>query len=750
MLPGEFIILCNQSDSSKFKAYGRTIALPYFPTLNNGGDSMRITDQNEVTIDAVNYNLSYYKNSLKEAGGWSLELINPNQICKLQDNWIASNNNTGGTPGKINSSWQTLKDTLAPQLISIEFINAYQIKLIFDEALAAASNSKILIQPNDTKVANASMDVSNKYAMNIVLTDSLVHQQNYVLQIDSIADCLGNTRLQSKAFIYTAIGKPKQHDLLINEIYFDLTRIGNFPNHEFIELYNRSDFALSLKQLELSDGSSKVILPPYNLLPKHLLIICHKDNKVLFEPNGEVLGLQSFPSLSNSDILTLKDSMGYMLHQVNYAQDWFSNTAKVYSCSMEMIDANNPCGRQENWHASTNFDGATPGKENSVKGIKADKNSPSLKRIYMPDLYTLRLFFNENLDSMSLAKVANFKVNELASANNYRYASGNLNQLELKFETAFDTSLSYTLSIDEVGDCAYNKSENIISTTFQVPKPAIKGELQWNEILFNPKPGANDFVELHNVTNHTIDLKNLFFTNTNEAGLRLDPIPICQEAGMAMPGEYLVFSINPTALQNWYKIPQPNSSIEMTLPSLNDDEGNILLINQRDEVLDSFYYSEKFHLSFLNNKEGISLERINPFIFGSDQNNWTSAAEDQQFGTPTARNSQYKIGKQKGKFSANQEYFSPDGDGESDLMIFNYMSKAEKNVGTLHIYSSTGYLIKKICDSRVLGSSGELHWTGDNDQGEKANIGMYLAVWETYSANDEWEKSIISFALISK
>jgi hypothetical protein len=351
---------------------------------------------------------------------------------------------------------------------------------------------------------------------------------------------------------------------------------------------------------------------------------------------------------------------------------------------------------------------------------------------------------------MSLAKGNTIKLNQSIPSNYYRYANGNLNQIEFTFETAFDSLQTYEINIGELSDCALNKSENISSASFQVPTKAIKGDLQWNEILFNPKPGMNDFVELYNTTNHTIDLKGLYFTNTNENGIRSNPIPIAQEAGMALPGEYLAFGIDAALLQNWYVIQNPNAAIEMSLPSLNDEEGNILLINEKDEVLDSLYYTEKMHLSFLNNKEGISLERINPYIFGSDQNNWTSAAEEQLFATPTARNSQYKTGKQNGNFSLSQGYFSPDGDGENDVIVFSYVCKTDKNIGSLHIYNEAGQIIKRLCDSKVLGSSGELHWAGDSDKGEKANIGLYVAVWQIYSASGEGEKSIQSFALLGK
>ena len=59
-----------------------------------------------------------------------------------------------------------------------------------------------------------------------------------------------------------------------------------------------------------------------------------------------------------------------------------------------------------NWKASTDASGGTPGRKNSVDGINADANSPKLLRAFAPDnTDTVTLVYDEPLDSTKAATV---------------------------------------------------------------------------------------------------------------------------------------------------------------------------------------------------------------------------------------------------------------------------------------------------------------------------------------------------------
>ena len=69
---------------------------------------LELMNKDGVLISSVTYNDNWYKDPDKEDGGWSLEQINPSNICSGGDNWSASNNAKGGTPGTKNSVYDDI------------------------------------------------------------------------------------------------------------------------------------------------------------------------------------------------------------------------------------------------------------------------------------------------------------------------------------------------------------------------------------------------------------------------------------------------------------------------------------------------------------------------------------------------------------------------------------------------------------------------------------------------------------------
>ena len=103
LLPSQYLILAPQSAASLFNPYGNVLGLAIFPTLNNSGDAMTLLDPGGAVINAVHYYSTWYGDVDKQGGGYSLERIDPEDFCLESENWIASNNPTGGTPGTQNS-----------------------------------------------------------------------------------------------------------------------------------------------------------------------------------------------------------------------------------------------------------------------------------------------------------------------------------------------------------------------------------------------------------------------------------------------------------------------------------------------------------------------------------------------------------------------------------------------------------------------------------------------------------------------
>src|SRR6185503_11847627 len=101
--PDSFVIVCTGSAVAAMAAFGTTIPVTSFPSLDNDGDQLFLKADNGRIIHAVNYSLSWYKNDVKKEGGWTLEMIDPKNPCAGSSNWKASISTSGGSPGKKNS-----------------------------------------------------------------------------------------------------------------------------------------------------------------------------------------------------------------------------------------------------------------------------------------------------------------------------------------------------------------------------------------------------------------------------------------------------------------------------------------------------------------------------------------------------------------------------------------------------------------------------------------------------------------------
>ena len=75
LLPDSFVIVCTASAVAAMSAYGPTISVTSFPSLDNTGDVIYLRSPQNRIIHAVSYADTWYQNELKKDGGWTLEMI---------------------------------------------------------------------------------------------------------------------------------------------------------------------------------------------------------------------------------------------------------------------------------------------------------------------------------------------------------------------------------------------------------------------------------------------------------------------------------------------------------------------------------------------------------------------------------------------------------------------------------------------------------------------------------------------------
>ncbi len=138
ILPREYIILCPTADTIHYKSYGKTIGINPWPSLNNNSDQVVLKSFRNRVVDSVAYSDTWYRNSGKKQGGWSIEKIDLTTVCKGLFNWTASIDTNGGTPGKINSVNVSGYDRLELKADSVKLLTDSTIKVYFNPPLSKA------------------------------------------------------------------------------------------------------------------------------------------------------------------------------------------------------------------------------------------------------------------------------------------------------------------------------------------------------------------------------------------------------------------------------------------------------------------------------------------------------------------------------------------------------------------------------------------------------------------------------------
>ncbi len=546
--------------------------------------------------------------------------------------------------------------------------------------------------------------------------------------------------------LYCFSQMPSRYDVIIDEIFADPSPSVGLPDAEFIELKNISSVAYDLHNWTISNKNNTVAVKiNFVLQPDSFVIICPfaaADSYSLF---GAAIGITGFPALNNnSDIISLKSSEGITVHAVQYDQSWYQNDIKINGgWTLEMIDTKNACSGYSNWRASTDEKGGTPGKKNSIDASNPDQQPPALLRTYAIDSITIIAVFDEALDSASAAIASNYKIdNNIGSPSDAVPIAPLFNEARLRLPVKLNSDIIYHLVTENITDCSGNKIGAMNSSKAGISNMPDSMDIVINEILFNPKTNGYDYVEFYNRDNKVIDLKQLYIANRDITGSLNSSKQISSSPFLFFPGEYFVATENSLWLQQNYNVENPDKIIELpALPPMPDDKGDIVLLNQRGNVIDELKYDHSWQFALLDNESGVALERIDYTQPTQDKNNWTSAASTAGFGTPTYQNSEFKSAQQpKAEISIEPKTFSPDNDGYNDYCFINYQTPEPGYVANITIYDASGRPVRYLANNAILGIKGNFRWDGLDDKQKTLPVGAYIIVTEIFNLKGRTKK----------
>ena len=365
--PDSFLILTETDNGALFSSYGDVLEINNFPSLNNAGDSIIISNASTTVIHETAYTSS--------SSGISSELINPNGPDYSENNYGLSTDANGGTPGEQNSIFDDTPDTTPPAISSISVISSTELDVSFDELLeetSAETTANYSIDGGIT-VSTATRDASDNQLVHLTVS-ALPSGETRTLTVNGVEDLSGNGVVDGTIeFEYIETEVAVAGDVVINEFLASPSATSTIPNAEYVELYNRSTKFIDLSGWTVSDAAgSSSPFGSYILRPDSFLILTETDNGALFSSYGDVLEINNFPSLNNAgDSIIISNGSTTIIHETAY-------TSSSSGISSELINPNGPDYSENNYGLSTDANGGTPGEQNSIFDDTPDTTPPAI------------------------------------------------------------------------------------------------------------------------------------------------------------------------------------------------------------------------------------------------------------------------------------------------------------------------------------------------------------------------------------
>ena len=309
--------------------------------------------------------------------------------------------------------------------------------------------------------------------------------------------------------------------------------------------------------------------------------------------------------------------------------------------------------------------------------------------------------------------------------------------VELTFASNFEKGVIYTLQMQGAEDEAGNLLSDSVKTFGVVELPAV-GDIIINEIMFDAPTNGAEYIELYNKSNKILDISSLSVVTRKTDGTLNSPNLLPPKTHL-LPNEYVVLSADGMAVIKYFNLLQEAKVITFSCPTLNNESATIVISNSKqDTIFDAVTYNVKWHHVLIKNPKAVALERINPDLPSQSATSWHSAASENNFGTPAAQNSQFRLVNslvnQERFVRAEPESFSPDNDGVDDVCFIHYTTPQNGYVANITIFNASGVKVYKLATNFLLSTSGFISWDGKTDLSKNANPGIYVLYFEMFNS----------------
>jgi len=444
---------------------------------------------------------------------------------------------------------------------------------------------------------------------------------------------------------FQTFAQSKDTLIIFSEVmFYNSTSI---PNGEFVELFNTSytdTIDLAGWKIKYYTSTPDVIIDAgfgTKILPRQFAVIFENDysggysvpsNALILKISDNAFGTSGMANTTDRDIHLL-NSLNDTLWSYTYSAN---NSAGYSDEKIVLVGDNSPT----NWSNSLQLNG-TPGYFNSVSQREYDL---ALVRFVTNPLFPV---INDNVEigvwlkNIGLKNANNFSVT-------FRYDYGNDGNYELTISSNLISTLNSQDSIFVRADSLirnlssetkikaeinFSLDENNVNDTLSyLVKPGISsGSILISEVMYDPKSGEPEWIELFNNTNSRINLKGWKISDVLSTP---SFVTITNNDFYFEPKSLMVLASN-LAIRNYYdSIPSP--ILVVPIPTLNNDKDGVVLYDDRGLVIDSLFYFSDWGSSKR------SLERISYNQPTNLRSNWAPSVSDSG-ATPGITNSVMNI-----------------------------------------------------------------------------------------------------------
>lgn len=211
----------------------------------------------------------------------------------------------------------------------------------------------------------------------------------------NLSDCSGNMYPVYLETLFGISSPPSYNDLVINEI---LTNPLDNQNADYLEIYNRSNLIIDLKDVKVGYGGDTLpqkavvaVSKGFQLHPQEYAVLCKQKEitlqQYICKDENRLIECDSMPDFAISEgVIHLTDRSLRPIDRLAYTEEMhYDKLLTTKGVSLERLYANHPTQDENNWRSAAESAGfGTPGYQNSQSGNAESEDEFAV----MPDVFS--------------------------------------------------------------------------------------------------------------------------------------------------------------------------------------------------------------------------------------------------------------------------------------------------------------------------------------------------------------------------